>query len=1079
MSQNYVDNVKVCVRVKPIQSGESKRCISAIPAQNSILIAGKPESKVFSYDMVADETVSQQSLYQSIARPLVESFVNGYNTCIFAYGQTASGKSYTIQGEGVNSDQLQPHHGLIPRVFQSLFTENGGLLNNLTTYKCTLSFLEIYNEHIIDLLEKPTNIQHPLPIGGTQGTSSNLNIRDDNTKGIYVEGLKEVEVKSTKVAMGLLMTGMHHRHVASTQLNLNSSRSHSVLSLHLESRVKDEKTGGSKSKYSRFNIIDLAGSERQKSTDSVGGRLREAGNINKSLTVLGTVIRALVDLSKGKPRHIPYRDSKLSFLLKDSLGGNSKTYLIATVSPEDISYTETLSTLQFAHRVKNVKNIAIINEESLANIGNLKDEILKLRQDITRLATSSSASNNTIISTGTSSTIGGISSNSNRPYQERIYDLEVLLSNSLEREESLNSLTENYLSKNKALKILCDKKQHFISSLKLVLKLRESHIARLQNASNKQSTTTKTTYEQDLLEEIQILKLQIQSHPEISRLAIENLNLKELVSQYESMFRDGKDFYEDQITGLRQQITELVTEVNTLLKQKLSQPYQVNNINSNNSNNILTPSIMKTPNKLVQDNIIENSPISPYILKEKFRTEMEKLREVWDNEKKTMELDHQLLYQKYVQLESESKSLINNYHEQQKQIELVKDNYQNEIVKYKDNVETLMEILTKTNSQTLTSGETIAELNKTIVALEEQIVQSNQSKLQLIRELDDKNHYITKLKILLESTQISNQRLSEIFISTPKDVLNQSVINDNSPIKFELDLNEHSTISSSGINNHSSNNNNNSVDLLDLQEILESKNDLILDLEERIEILNSTIQNLQPTSTVGITNTVDVNTEVIGQQSKRIQDLENELTLLKQSEQVRMDRETELNNVIRDLYGKLEIQNQLLVKRDTEIQSQESRYQLELLNLKTTISSDIDNSYKSITDEIESNLTSHSNLLIGELSQQNTDHQELVNKYTNLKQQYHKLDKTHTNSVEDYQSRMSELYFELSLKSTEIENLQEKVKYLQSQKQVEPDYIVISSDEEDIDYSKINKSNYHDESDDFDYTNITIKQEKI
>eukprot|EP00978_Attheya_sp_CCMP212_P009072 scaffold21367_cov55-Attheya_sp.AAC.1 len=212
------------------------------------------------------------------------------------------------------------------------------------------SFFEIFNERVYDLLSDET-------------LESNLSVREDATKGVYVEGLKEVDVSNTEEAEEVLRSGMKNRQVASTAMNRTSSRSHAVfvLSVRTEQTTSD---GLSKIRTSKFTLVDLAGSERQKSTDTFGARLKEASMINKSLLCLGYVINALVDRENGKERHVPFRDSKLTFLLRDSWGGNSKTCLVATVSPSATSLGETLSTLKFAQRAKLIKNTAILNEDT-------------------------------------------------------------------------------------------------------------------------------------------------------------------------------------------------------------------------------------------------------------------------------------------------------------------------------------------------------------------------------------------------------------------------------------------------------------------------------------------------------------------------------------------------------------------------------------------------------------------------------------------------------------------------------------------------------------------------------------------
>ena len=228
------------------------------------------------------------------------------------------------------------------------------------------SYLEIYNEQIVDLLDPQ---------------SHSLHIREDITKGVYVEALQEETVSGVKDMIALITRGARNRHVSSTSMNKESSRSHSVLTTQVESKTMND-SGVWQMKSSRFHIIDLAGSERSKSTNAVGERLKEAGMINKSLTALGIVINSLVDISEGKTRHVHYRDSKLTFLLRDSLGGNSKTVIIANVTPSSQNVGESLSTLMFAQRAKLIKNKAVINEESSSTIHHLKAELRRVKKEL-------------------------------------------------------------------------------------------------------------------------------------------------------------------------------------------------------------------------------------------------------------------------------------------------------------------------------------------------------------------------------------------------------------------------------------------------------------------------------------------------------------------------------------------------------------------------------------------------------------------------------------------------------------------------------------------------------------------------
>ena len=377
------DNVKVVIRVRPINERERgggslekvKLCLTVERNEKMILDRGM-DQKTFTFDYVATQDSEQSVLFERIARPITESCLQGYNGSIFAYGQTGSGKTFTIQGPTMmihgeetligasNATDASMHEmrGIMQRSFEHLFEcmENQKLESAKQgielQFLVKTSYLEIYNEQIMDLLDPQ---------------SYNLHIREDIKKGVYVESLNEETVTGVKDMMNLTTRGARNRHVGSTLMNKESSRSHSVLTTTIESKTMND-DGVWQMKSSRFHIIDLAGSERSKNTQAVGERLKEAGMINKSLTALGIVINSLVEISEGKNRHVHYRDSKLTFLLRDSLGGNSKTVIIANVTSAAISVGETLSTLKFAQRAKLIKNKAVINEESSSTIHLLK-----------------------------------------------------------------------------------------------------------------------------------------------------------------------------------------------------------------------------------------------------------------------------------------------------------------------------------------------------------------------------------------------------------------------------------------------------------------------------------------------------------------------------------------------------------------------------------------------------------------------------------------------------------------------------------------------------------------------------------
>ncbi|CAD8181370.1 unnamed protein product [Paramecium pentaurelia] len=350
-----MENIRVLVRVRPQNYRETHLganvCVST--TANTITLDNKKE---YTYDHVLGADSTQEQVFDKIGNSTLQSFLDGLNCCIFAYGQTGAGKTYTMQGKGyddITNDSV--HLGLQPRLIQQLFNELPK--ENNWIIKCT--YLEIYNEQLIDLL----NDAKPIP----------LTIREDS-KRVYVENLTEIAAASFSDILSLMQRGLANRHVSATQMNLESSRSHSIFTLQLEQRNK-----GMYTRKSKMNFVDLAGSERQKLTAATGDRLKEASNINKSLTVLGLVINSLAENPK---KFIPYRDSKLTFLLRESLGGNSKTVMIATISAASSSFQETLGTLKFASRAKNIKNQAIVNEEIGGNLESLKAEIKRLKNEL-------------------------------------------------------------------------------------------------------------------------------------------------------------------------------------------------------------------------------------------------------------------------------------------------------------------------------------------------------------------------------------------------------------------------------------------------------------------------------------------------------------------------------------------------------------------------------------------------------------------------------------------------------------------------------------------------------------------------
>uniref|UniRef100_W5UAD6 Kinesin-like protein KIF15-A n=1 Tax=Ictalurus punctatus TaxID=7998 RepID=W5UAD6_ICTPU len=507
------DTIKVYVRVRPLTQGtglttdgDRGLCLT-VTSDHTVRLNSKPEPRNFTYDHVADVDTSQESVFSCVAKNIVESCMNGYNGTIFAYGQTGSGKTFTMLGPNELTDFSDELRGVIPRSFEYLFFLISREVEKSTgtkSFLCKCSFIEIYNEQVFDLLDS---------------ASASLFLREDIKKGVFVEGAVEKYVASAAEAYQVLSMGWRNRRVASTSMNRESSRSHAVFSMTLES--KETGQGVVNIRTSQLNLVDLAGSERQRDTHAEGSRLKEASSINRSLMCLGQVIMALVDMSNGRSRHVCYRDSKLTFLLRDSLGGNAKTYIIANVHPGSKCFGETLSTLQFAQRAKLIKNKAMINEDTHGNVKQLQAEVKKLKEQL-----SLALSTRHII---TELAPGGpqlhtVASEIEPPYKIRFLQAVRLWRR---REEEKKVLQE----KVSRLEEAWAQKEKFIQSNRMILKFRDDRIAHLKRELETGERAEPARQDQilidQLLQEIRLLREQVEHHPRMMWYAAENCSLKE------------------------------------------------------------------------------------------------------------------------------------------------------------------------------------------------------------------------------------------------------------------------------------------------------------------------------------------------------------------------------------------------------------------------------------------------------------------------------------------------------------------------------------------------------------------------
>ena len=390
-------NVRVAVRVRPFNQREIERnaacCIHMDPAKGGKKTTiTDPESgrvREFSFDFsywshasTDPHFADQEQVFGDLGEDCLNNAWAGYNCSLFAYGQTGSGKSFSMVGNA-QGDQgellVGPQAGIVPRVCSSMFDRIGATDDPDVSFKVETSMLEIYNERVRDLFN-PTNN----PDGG-------LTVREHPKTGPYVHGMSSLLVDNYAAIDNLMQEGTKARTIASTKMNETSSRAHTIFQITLTQTRIDRENMKGVDRVSRINLVDLAGSERANSTGATGDRLKEGININKSLSALGNCINALAEQSKrGEARgegkiHVPYRNSVLTWLLKDSLGGNARTVMVAALSPADINFAETLSTLRYANRAKSIQNVAVVNEDQNQKVvRQLREEVAELRAQLER-----------------------------------------------------------------------------------------------------------------------------------------------------------------------------------------------------------------------------------------------------------------------------------------------------------------------------------------------------------------------------------------------------------------------------------------------------------------------------------------------------------------------------------------------------------------------------------------------------------------------------------------------------------------------------------------------------------------------
>jgi hypothetical protein len=572
------DSIRVVVRCRPRKQCESAESSVRCRDDGCITIRtapGRPE-KEYNFDYVAGDASTQELIYKQAGRPIVDCVLAGFHGTIFAYGQTGTGKTWSTTGPpGAGRGGVSDSRGVIPRACEAIFEHIAANSDDSVSFKVRASYLEIYNERIRDLLSDPKKTSSSPKAGSRGGGSKGLFLRELVSGEVVVEGgRKWVDVSTEEACVDVLAAGVVNRSVGATAMNAESSRSHAIFTLE----VSQTSTETMKQRVSQLHLVDLAGSERQKSTQAEGDRLRESNEINKSLSSLGNVIQALIDAVSNPGKHIPYRDSKLTFLLKDALGGNSKTCLIATVSPAEASISETTSTLEFAKRCSAIKNTATINENLTSDVKELQEEVRRLRalvhdlEDSGQIAAGLTKRHSikrpqaeycivSVLDGAVDVKPSLITSQENKAAtgracreeeNARAERLELITADALAREEMVKLSL-------RAAELRCDDLQKLVvrqekttAALCAVIELRDGELQELRDGS-----WTRDSGVRRLRREIELTKIQRDNHPELARLSIA---LSESKALAHSIGKDEKHRFEEQLAVLTRELEAALVE---------------------------------------------------------------------------------------------------------------------------------------------------------------------------------------------------------------------------------------------------------------------------------------------------------------------------------------------------------------------------------------------------------------------------------------------------------------------------------------------------------------------------------------
>jgi kinesin family protein 3/17 len=850
MKNPQFDNLKVAIRVRPPLSRETEegipfRSIAIVSQdQKSISLAeylGAELDEIerqrewveqpnlfqlhrFTFDQVFDLDSNQIDVYTLTAKPAVQSVLEGYNSTIFAYGQTGTGKTYTM--EGFTFNQNDPNRGIIQRTIEDIFNYIMTTSSENTKFIIRASYLQIYNEFISDLL-KPEK--------------KNLQIREDKKKGIYVDLLSEWAVRNPVDLYALLKRGTSYRTTSATNMNDVSSRSHAVFVITVEQMTTETINGQTHTqiKVGKLNLVDLAGSERVRVTGATGQQLEESKKINKSLSCLGNVINALTD--QKNRIHIPYRDSKLTRLLEDSLGGNCKTTMIAMISPAHDAFNESLSTLYFAQRAKKIQNRPIVNEDlnNRALIRQYETELKNLRNELER-------KNKMLQSNELVMQLQEEKKQALEDKNEAIKELEKASRQYLlEREEKLN-LEKKIQMMNSQMIIgghKIEETPQFQSALKNQLKVYENKIQEIEKEKQK--------IEEDKINNEQYKDLLFKQRDIMYALTNKLNERDEAIAQLQEEIETFEDIEENN-NLLSSRINQLEA---ILIKNKIPLPPQTtinNNSNTkNNNNNINSPSsskkkygsdktylpyeaennykqfenqplIMLSPDEKVNElrNIIQEQENKINFLDNLSQKFMNTLNEdgILDINKLLSQMESTNdLYNKINDLNNKNNNLENKINEQNSIInnlneQIEKESKNDEIIlnDLKKNVMNQIEnLIRNTNEPTFKN-----ELFKIYKNINDQELKKNYSGINLNSNFINNNNNTNNIKKYFSNENINinnnNNKFNQQNINfSPKLNSNQIKNFSNNNVNNNIINNNINNNNSTGFNNYSKNNNNN------------------------------------------------------------------------------------------------------------------------------------------------------------------------------------------------------------------------------------------------------------------------------